>query len=308
VRAVWILVALVLLAAPGCGVGPGESRAGGAELRVTRDFGRERLASATKDTIAETDTVMRFLRAERRVETRYGGAFVQSIDDLKSTEAGGRRDWFYWVNGLEAAEGAAEYELSKGDVVQWDHRRWEATMRVPAIVGAYPEPFLNGVKGKRIPTRVECDQADGFACKEVLRRLAERGVTASLATLGAGSGAEVARVLVAPFTAIRRVRSASILAEGPRASGVFARFVREGTVLELLDDLGRPVRSAPPGTGLLAATAPEEGGPLWMVTGVDAQGVEAAARALDPVTLRDAFAVAVTPDGAVRLPLEDGAR
>ena len=39
--------------------------------------------------------------------------------------ASGRRDWFFFVNGLEAEVGAAEYELSPGDRVQWDYRHWD---------------------------------------------------------------------------------------------------------------------------------------------------------------------------------------
>ena len=45
-----------------------------------------------------------------------------------------------------------------------------------------------------------------------------------------------------------------------------------------------------------------------MVTGLDDVGVQAAAAALDARSLRNAFAVAATPDGPVKLPLveEDG--
>ena len=59
------------------------------------------------------------------------------------------------------------------------------------------------------------------------------------------------------------------------------------------------MQQAPPGTGLVAATAQEGGSPVWIVTGLDAAGVNAAAGALDPATLRDAFAVAVEPSGLV---------
>ena len=39
--------ALVAVAAPGCGLGPGESSEGEARLTVTRDYGAERLLEAT---------------------------------------------------------------------------------------------------------------------------------------------------------------------------------------------------------------------------------------------------------------------
>ena len=64
------------------------------------------------------------------------------------------------MNGQEASVGAADRELRPGDVVQWDYRDWTATMSIPAIVGAYPEPFLHGFEGKRLPVRVECPDPD----------------------------------------------------------------------------------------------------------------------------------------------------
>ena len=50
-------------------------------------------------------------------------------------------------------------------------------------------------------------------------------------------------------------------------------------------------------------TAFEDEALVLVVTGLDDAGVEAAAQALDRETLRDAFAVAVTPEGPVKLPL-----
>jgi len=92
------------------------------------------------------------------------------------------------------------------------------------------------------------------------------------------------------------------LEQGPRASGVYARFSASGQVLTLLDQNGGPVETLRAGAGLIAATRQREGPPLWLVTGTDAQGVELAARAFDQGTLQDRFAVALGPDGAVALP------
>ena len=88
---------------------------------------------------------MRLLQRSFDVETGSGGGFVQQIDGV----AGGRRagrpvDWFYYVNGIEARVGAAERRINPGDRVWWDHHDWGVTLRIPAVVGAFPEPFLSG--------------------------------------------------------------------------------------------------------------------------------------------------------------------
>ena len=283
-------------------MGAGEERGGGAELRVTRDFGRERLGSARLERVREGQTVMRFLQSERRVETRYGGNFVESIDGLEGAGSGGSRDWFYFVNGIEAEVGASDRELSPGEVVQWDHRQWVAAMRVPAIVGAYPEPFRSGVEGKRLPTRVECEDERSAPCREVKRRLGREGVTVTGSSPGGAAGDEVLRVLVAPWEAIREGQAAAMLERGPADSGIFVRFAEDGR-FDLLDERGRVVSREGGGAGLVAATRLPGQGVVWFVTGADQAGVAAAARALDRRALRDAFAVAATPRGIVRLPV-----
>jgi hypothetical protein len=301
-------VALALVAAlAGCGLGPGKERAGGVELRVTRDFGRAQIAAKRVPRVREEETVMRLLRSRFDVATRYGGRFVQSIDGLSGTGGGGRRDWFFYVNGVESGVGAAEYQLSPGDVVQWDYRRWDAAMRVPAIVGAYPEPFVHGRDGHRLPVRVECADPGARACTVVQDRLRRIGARPSVGSLGAPGGRGLIRVVVAPWSRARIVAAASALPSGPARSGVFARFDDGGRRLELLDEAGHLARSEGQGAGLLAAFAPSDDQLAWLVTGTDDAGVAAAAGALDPGRLRNAFAVAAQAGGPVeRLPLPVG--
>lgn len=299
------LVCAALLA--GCGLGPGGERTGdGAELRVTRDFGRVPMGSVELREVREGQTVMRALRSAFDVETRYGGRFVQAIEGLAGGGPGGSRDWFFFVNGLESGTGAADRELSPGDVVQWDYRRWDAAMHVPAIVGAFPEPLEHGVGGRRLPVRVECEDPGSTACATAERRLRAAGVAAGSATLGAPGTQNVIRVVVARWRAARRVSGALALEEGPGSGGVFARFSADGRSLALLDRRGEVVRRAGPGdgTGVVAAVRPSEEEIVWLVTGVDRAGVRAAARALRAGALRDAFAVAASAEGIEKLPLE----
>ena len=304
IAAAAVAVALLL---SGCGFGEGEAQDGGAEIRVTKDFGNEQVAADKIDTVHEDESVMRLLQAQHDVETRFGGKFVEAIDGVEGSGGGGTRDWFYFVNGTLADEGAADWEVHAGDVIQWDNRDWSATQRIPAIVGAFPEPFRNGFKGERLPTRLECADADDEACSAVKDALVEVGARVSSSQLAASGGKELVRVLVGTWDQLRDVRTPALLEEGPEASGVFARFVDDGQRLELLDEDGEVVRTAAPGTGLVAATALEEQAVVWMVTGLDNLGVQAAASALNARSLRNGFAVAATPEGPEKLPLvEDG--
>ena len=296
-------VAVALLA--GCGFGAGDEQEGGAELRITRDFGHAELGSARLETLQEDQTVMRFLRSEFDVDTRFGGRFVQAIEGIEGTGPTGSRDWFFFVNGVESGTGAAEYELSPGDRVQWDHRRWDTAMRVPAIVGAFPEPFLNGLEGERRPVRVECDEVDSAPCRDAKRALDGAGVPTSSSSLGAPGTETVTRLVVARWPAARIVRGAPTLEEGPEESGVFARFAEDGRSLELLDEDGEVARTVRPGAGtaLVAALQPRAEELLWLVTALDREGLAAGVAALDEDRLRDAYAVAINDRKVEKLPL-----
>ena len=301
-----LLVIALCLSLGGCGFGPGNAHRGSpVELRVTRDFGRTTLTTASVAKVRESDTVMRLLQAHAKTRTRYGGGFVQSIDGIAGSSSAGRQDWFYFVNGVEAPTGAADRRLAPGDIVQWDYRRWDATPRVPAIVGAFPEPFLHGQEGTRYPTRVECSETTK-SCDTVESRLDAAGVLAGTGTLGSEARGGVLRIEVGTWSDLRDLEGLDVLEKGPDASGVYARFADNGKRLELLAPDGKVARDAPPGTGLVAAILPRGQQPLWLVTGVDEAGVARAAALLEKAKLRDAYAVAALPGGPVRLPLEQG--
>jgi hypothetical protein len=294
----------IVVTLAGCGLGAGGD-VGAVTIVVTRDFGRVALrgSPATVDAPGG-ETVMRALRRHFAVTTRYGGGFVQSIDGSAGRTAGGRPvDWFYYVNGIEAPRGSAATPLHRGDVVWWDRHDWGATQRIPAVVGAFPEPFLHGSAGTRYPARLECSNDADAACRTAERQLAKAGVIAGEATFGTRGGGDLLRVVVGPWTAIRSDFAARLLAGGPSASGVYARPSADGRSLGLLDARNEVVRTLGPGTGLVAATVTQDQPPVWLVTGTDAAGVRRAAAALDADTLRDRFAVALTGSGVVSLPV-----
>jgi hypothetical protein len=294
-------VAIALLAgalvAAGCGIGPGED-VGEVGLTVTRDFGAEPLLQRSLD-VNESDTVMRVLDRSTDLVTRYGGGFVEAIDEEEAGRSGGRFwDWLYYVNGVEAAIGAAEYELRGGEAIWWDLRDWSAALRIPAVVGSWPHPFLDGYDGRRRAVTVDC-RGGGQACGEVRARLREAG-----APLGITGTASAIRVLVGPWGAVRQDAAAAQIEKGPQTSGVFADFVPGSGGFRLLglDESGAVAQRFGPGAGLVAATRRHEAPPVWVVTGTSAAGVRAAADLLDEANLRDRYAVATENGAAVALP------
>jgi hypothetical protein len=132
--------ALVLLVLVAAGCGGASQEKGNATLWVTRDRGARVLMVKT---IPAGLTAMQALDRVADIETTYGGRYVQSIDGIEGNLSA-RRDWFYFVNGIEADRGASEYRLAPGDIEWWDYRSWAKRMRQPVVVGAFPEPFLHG--------------------------------------------------------------------------------------------------------------------------------------------------------------------
>jgi hypothetical protein len=298
-----LLLGLVLGA---CGLGAGDSEPGGAALTVTRDYGQRAVVERHVDAVPGGETVMRFLQRNADVDTGYGGRFVNAIEGVRSgSREGAQWDWFYYVNGIEADKGAAERDVAGGDRVWWDYRDWGVAMRVPAVVGSFPEPFLHGTEGKRFPVRIDCAQDAARQCDEVSQRLQRAGIEPNTAALGSPSGEALLRVVVGRWEEARHDAASAELEDGPQKSGVFARVSRDasGYTIQALDARGRVVKTLGAGAGIVAATRFEEQQPTWTVSGTDEAGLERAVRLLDARTLRDRYALAADAAGPQPLPL-----
>ena len=196
---------LVAAALAGCG----SAQHGTASVWVTRDRGAHVLLVRK---VPAGLTAMQALQRVAHVQTRYAGRFVQSINGV-SGSLERQQDWFYFVNGYEADRGAAEYRLHPGDVEWWDYRSWKTAMRVPVVVGAFPEPFLHGYDGKRLTA---CVVGPRSKAKRMLQRL-----------LHARSGPCEANVLILEPGARER------FAASTRGAGERVRFVYVGNPLRL---------------------------------------------------------------------------
>jgi Domain of unknown function (DUF4430) len=136
---------LLCLLLAGCGSTAAGGEEGSASLWITRDRGTTVLFEGR---VGAGQTVLQALRSRADVETAYGGRFVKAIDGLRGSLDGGH-DWFYFVNGVAPDRGAAEVRLRDGDIAWWDYRRWAGDAEVQVVVGAFPEPLVNGYGERR---------------------------------------------------------------------------------------------------------------------------------------------------------------
>jgi hypothetical protein len=142
----FLTLALAVAALAGCG---GES-GGKSTLWITRDAGAHVLLVRE---VPAGLTAMQALDRAADVKTRYAGRFVQAINGIEGS-VNEQRDWFYFINGIQADRSAAEYRLHRGDIEWWDYRSWRGNPEYPVVIGAFPEPLIHGFDGKRRPTAV----------------------------------------------------------------------------------------------------------------------------------------------------------
>jgi len=308
-----IFVLLLMLAAilAGCPAPPAGNGNGGQSkvtVVVTRDFGKE-LILAEEVAIGDGTDAMTALQSAAEVETKYGGGFVKAINGLESREAD-HLDWFYYINGVSLNLGAKDYSLGDGDVEHWDLRDWSYRQFVPAIIGAFPQPCLNGVRGEVKPTAVVYDEPFAEEAGALAASLEGRGVAGvllkSAEALADGVKEQSSLIIVGGN------ESGLILElnELPKKLGFFT--CMEGGKIIALDGKGKPAGEYGAGWGLIQATQnpwnPKGVGSgesvVFMVTGSDAEGIKSAVQALinNSDGLRNAYAVLVNNNEIIKIP------
>src|SRR3954470_19200682 len=193
-----IALALLALAAAGCGLQQDPVESGGTQLSVTRDFGTREVLETPNPPQGDGDTIGAVLRRAAHVGSIPDGALH--------------------VNGIAAKGGDA---VHGGDRVWLDRHR--PSTKIPAVIGSFPEPFVHGTNGRRLPSRVECAQVRSAPCRAVVQALRDAGVVAGIAAPGVSTGAETLRILVGRWRALRTDPAAGLLEAGPGDSGVYAR-------------------------------------------------------------------------------------
>lgn len=285
-----------------------------ATVAVTRDFGNELIIEETV-LIGRDTNAMEALMSVVEVDTAYGGGFVNAINGLESGYSGShasKEDWFIYFNGILSNVGALDYTLCPGDVEHWDYRDWDFHQFVPAIVGDFPEPFCHGYGGTAYPTLVVYQDGRVEAAGEIAAALARQGVAdvsvKSVAELSAADKEADNIVLVgtAGFALVDELNRPW------DRLGFYCHF--EEGYLKVFDGGGELTGEygAGDGVGLIQATQsiwnPDGVGVcenvIWMVSGTDDTGVEAAVDIM--VNSSDAFdyacAIVIVDGEIVRVP------
>lgn len=284
-----------------------------ARVLVTKDFGQELLVDKMVD-LEETTTALDALERAADVETGYGGGFVNGINGLNSDYTGtqsSKTDWFWYVNGMQAKVGAADYTLRPGDVEHWDFHSWEWHYAVPAVIGDFPEPFLHGYAGKAAPTLIVCDPGFEQEVESLAEKLAVLGIKEVYIKTPSELGTDktecnVMIIATADSELIEELNSDRLW----NRAGFFAR-LQSGKIVTY-GSKGKVSAEYGPGCGLIQATQnpwnPKGIGAcenvVWMISGVDDAGVKAAAGTLTEgyADFRLAFGAVVSGEDTTKIP------
>ena len=144
---------------------------------VTQNFGNDLMLDESV-IVTNGANALDALKKVARVETKYGGGFIEAIDGIKSQYSGSKvkKDWLFYVNGISANVGVLDYKLRGGDVAHWDFHDWSFRAFIPAIIGDFPQPFLDGYQGKILPTIIVYDGNLQGTAQNLTSKLEELGV------------------------------------------------------------------------------------------------------------------------------------
>ncbi len=316
---VFLVSMLILLFISGCanesedtGVLNNDNINNQVKLVVTKDYGKEDLFYGEVK-IEEGYTVMDILEENVELGTKWGGEFVSEINGIKmdnGLESGKRQDWFYFVNGVCADVGAGGYELSPGDIVWWDYHPWESIKSAnAAVIGAYPEPFINGYTDEE-KTVVLMTSKDKLDLAEELKKSMEEVGVSNIEVKELNETELENRnnptILLGKWNDINNIDYIEGLNESYQKTGLNLHFTEKE--IELLDYSGNIAQKVSNDIGVIVATGEGLGdsNPLWLVIGIDESGLSKALNILinDPKAIKNKYGVAVISEEIIGLPIQ----
>lgn len=281
-------------------------------LIVTKDFGHNKMFSNNVGLVKD-EVGMEVLFRNLDIQTAYGGGFVNTINGLESKftffSGSDRRkeDWFYWVNGILAPIGVAEYKPIDGDTIWWDYHEWATTMFIPAVIGSYPQPFKSGFGGKNPGTVVMYTENFKKDAEILKKSLLDKGVKSiDVVPYNATSIEKPDKYHILIGTWKGLVKDSKRLKDmnwKNKQEGVYVEF-KDGK-LNALDNTGKTIKSFNKG-GAIYATSAGMGStvPVWLVTGNNEQGVKDALNILvnKPDSIKSYFGAVIAEENITSVP------
>ena len=162
------------VALAGCGLGAGGT--GRVALPVTADFGAAaRSARRARAKVPGRETVMRML--ERRQGRHALRRRLRPVD-RRAAGGGVARDWFYYVNGVEAARAPPAPSSTAATTSGGTATTGARPTRCRPSSARSPSRSRR-LGGKRLPAVIECAATRGTACKPCQRRVRRPASVAS---------------------------------------------------------------------------------------------------------------------------------
>lgn len=274
-------------------------------LYLSRDFGRETLDSRQVK-LNTADSLLDYMQEEWQISTGFGGGFVQGIDGLESANRTGKRsDWFFYVNGVGSPVGADQIKPSPGSVVWWDYHLWYSGPGQSAVIGCYPQPLKNSgviilTTQRWMQLALQCQEAMGISGIYPVE-IADLSQNTSLLDRPTAPV-----MVIGPWTDLQENSYLKKWNEAYRRNGSSIHFTADG--IDLLGTDGKVQQTLGEGTGVIVASSPGLGdnNPMWLIAGVDDQGVKEAARILcsKPDDLRWKYGLVVQEGQIMALPAD----
>lgn len=282
----------------------------GVRLLITQNFGQNVILDKTVS-LNDKSNVMDILKANVDVTTKWDDSFISGINGLETSNSGmnGQRlDWFYYINGICPNIGACDYELQNGETVWWDYHAWEMSSANSAVIGCYPEPFIHGYNRKISTITIMASSGNQSLAAELEKALREQGA-ASINIEGLHNEKVMHRsgptIVVGTWDEFQTIAELDKFNQAYKKTGTGVHFSVKG--LELLDYKGNPKQTITGNAGVIAAFGSGLGdaAPLWLIVGIDQNGLEQALRLLinEPAKISGFYSAAVVDSQLIRLPL-----
>ncbi len=274
------------------------------QLMVTRDYGASYLGNYSIVSV-EKMSVMEILKSNLKVETAYGGGFVSSLEGLKNggTVGGMRQDWFFYVNGIASNRGADQVSVTGGDRIWWDYHGWKTGVAQTAVIGSYPEPFINGINRGNNQVTIMATPESKIWAEKLAGQLKNNGSQMTVTDID--NNRLVNRngpiIVIGKWSQLADCSVLKALNDAGARNGCGMQFDEES--LKLLDNTGQVKNEVGDGWGVIVASGRGLGdsAPLWLLVGNDEGAVEQIVKILinEPNKTAGRFGVAVGPGGQV---------